>query len=70
MELVCNMTKPLWVTGKKYIMDSSLCLLKGFVGMLDIGMYGRLLVKKFRNWRTCIHRYEINAHCLIVNGQL
>ena len=60
---MCNMTKPLWVTGNTYIMDISLCVLKGLVGILDIGIYGSLLVKKFRNWKTCIYGYEINAHC-------
>ena len=63
MTLMCNMIKPLWVTVKTHIMDSSLCVLKGLVGILDIGIYGRLLVKKYRNWKTGIHRYEINAHC-------
>ena len=63
MELMCNMTKPLWVTGKTYIMYSSLCVLKRLVGMLDIGIYDILLMKKFRNWKTGIHMYEINAHC-------
>ena len=58
-----NMTKPLWVTGKTYIMDSSLCVLKGLFGMLDIGIYGSLLVNKFRNLKTGIYGYEINAHC-------
>ena len=63
MKLMCNMTKPLWVTGKTYIMDSSLCVLKGLVGMIDIGIHGILLAKNFRNWKTGIHRYEINSHC-------
>ena len=49
-----NMTKPLWVTGNTYIMDSSLCGLKGLVGMIDIVIYGSLLAKKFRNWKTGI----------------
>ena len=52
MTLMCNMPKQLWVTGKTYIMESSLCVLKGLVGMLDIGIYGSLLVKKFRYWTT------------------
>ena len=56
MALMYNMTKPLWVTGKTYIMDSSLCVLKGLVGILGIDIYGRFLVKKFRNWKTGIHR--------------
>ena len=50
IELMCNNTKPLWVTGKTYIMEISLCVLKGFFGMIDIGIYVNLLVKKFRNW--------------------
>ena len=44
-------------------MDSGLCVLKGLVDMLDIGIYGSLLVKKLRNWKTGISVYEINAHC-------
>ena len=59
-----NMTKPLWVSGKTYITDSSLCVLKRLVGMIDIGIYGSLLEKKFRNWKTGIYGYKINAHCL------
>ena len=65
MALMCNMKKPLWVTGKTYIMDidSSLCVMKGLVGMLDIGIYGSLLVKKLRSRKTGIYCYEMNAHC-------
>ena len=62
MELMFNMTKTLWVTGKTYIMDSILCVFKGLFGMIDIGIYDSLLVKKFRSWKTGIHIYEINAH--------
>ena len=47
MAFMCNMKKPLRVTGKIYILDSSLCVLKGLVGMLDIVIYGSVLVKKF-----------------------
>ena len=43
-------------------MDSSLCVLKGFVGMLEIVIYDRVLVNKFRNRKTGIYGYEINAH--------
>ena len=44
-------------------MDSSLCVLKGLIGMLETGMYGRVFVKKFINRKTVIYGYEINAHC-------
>ena len=37
-------------------------MLKGLVGIFDIGICGSLLVKKFRNWKTGIYVYEINAH--------
>ena len=47
--LMCNTKKTLCVTGKKYIVYSSLYVLKELVDMLDIGIYGILLVKKFRN---------------------
>ena len=63
MKLMCNMTKPFWVIGKTYIMESSLCALKGLIGMLDTVIYGSLLVKKFRNGKKGIHRYETNPHC-------
>ena len=52
IELMCDMTKPLWVTSKTYIIDSGQCVLKGLVGMLDKVIYGSLLVKNFRNWKT------------------
>ena len=48
------MTKIFWVTGNTYIMGSSLCVLKGLVGMIDIVIYGSLLAKKFKNWKTGI----------------
>ena len=65
MLLMCNMKKSLWVTGKTYIMYIILFVLKVLVGMLDIGIYGSLLVNKFRNWKTGIYEYDINAHCLL-----
>ena len=62
MSLMWNTTKPMWVTDKTKIMDSSLYVLKGFVGMLGIVIYGRVLVNKFRKLKTGIYGYEINAH--------
>ena len=54
--------KPLWVTVKIYNMEIRSCVLKELFVMIYLVIYGRLLVKKFRNWKTGIHRYEINAH--------
>ena len=54
MAFLCIMTKPLWVTGNTYIMDNSLYVLKGLVGIIDINIYGSLLTKRFRNMKTGI----------------
>ena len=43
-------------------MDVSLRVLKRLVGMIDIGIYGSILVRKFRNWKIGIYGYESNAH--------
>ena len=59
--------EPLWVKVNTTMMDSSLCLLIGFVGMIEIGMYGRVLVKKLRYWKTGIYGYEINVHCFKIS---
>ena len=50
-------------------MEIRLCVLKGLFGMIDIGIYGSLLVKKFRNWKTGIHTYKINAHGFLINRE-
>ena len=57
MSFMCNMKKTLWVTGKTPTMDSSLCMLKVLVVMIEIGFYISMLVKKFRNWKTDTYRY-------------
>ena len=56
IKFMSNMIKALCVTVKTYIMDSSLCVLEGLFGIIDIGLYGSLLVKKFKNWKTGIHK--------------
>ena len=63
MELMWNMTKPLWVTGKTEIMDSILCVFKGLVGMIEICLYGSILLKDFENRKKGIYICVINAHC-------
>ena len=62
MILIWNMKNSLWVTGNTTIMDSSVCVLKGLVGIIGIGIYGSVLVKKFRNRKNVIYGYEIIAH--------
>ena len=35
--------------------------------MLEISIYGRVLAKKLRNWKTGINGYEINSHCFKIS---
>ena len=48
ISLVWRMTKPLWGTGKAVVLDSGFCVLKGLIGMYDIGLYGSAVTKKRR----------------------
>ena len=62
MSLMWNMKKPLWETGKTVITNSGFCMLRGFIGMFERGLYRSELVKKHRYRPTGIYRYGINAH--------
>ena len=57
MALMWNTKKLVLVTGKTRVMDSSLSLLKGLIGILDKGICGRVLLNNFRNWETVIYGY-------------
>ena len=57
ISLMCNMIKKLWRTGKTAIMGSGLYVLKGFVGIVEVGIYGSVLVNNFRSYKTYIYRY-------------
>ena len=41
-------TKPMFGIGKSVVMDSGFCVLKGRVGMLAHGVYGKKVIKKKR----------------------
>ena len=43
-------------------MDCGFCLLKGLIGMYEIGIYGSALVKKCRYWLLVINENQTNAH--------
>ena len=51
----------LWVTGKTYIMESSLCVLKGLVGMLDISNNG--IVETSIKTASSILNYDNSRKC-------
>ena len=44
------------------IMDSCFSVLKWLIGMYEIVVYGRTVLKKRRYWLSGINGYQINAH--------
>ena len=62
LALMWRMTEPLRGTGKKLIIYSGLCVLKGLIGMYKIGVYGSIVVNKRRYWTSAIYGDQINAH--------
>ena len=62
MALVWRITKPVWVTGKMVIMESGLCVLKGFIGMYERGVFGSSVTKKRIYWQSGINEDQIEAN--------
>ena len=62
MALMCRITKKLWITGKAVIVDSGFYVLKVFICMYDILVYGSAVVKNSRYCTSVIYGDQINAH--------
>ena len=45
--LVVSITKPLWGTGKVVVVYSGFCVLEGWISMMDKGILGSSLIKKW-----------------------
>ena len=54
--------KPLWGIGGTVITDSDFCVLRGFIDMLERGIYGSTLTKNYGYWKTEIYGDSINYH--------
>ena len=48
ISLIWRMTNPLWVTGKKVVMESGFCVLRRFIGIFERGVYISSLVNNNR----------------------
>ena len=48
MSLMRRVTKPLWGTGNKVLVDNGFCVLRGLVGVFEIIIYVSALAKKHR----------------------
>ena len=62
MELMWRMTKPLWGTGKTVIIDSGSLVLKGLIGMYNIGVYVNAVAKNHIYCPSGIYVDQTNAH--------
>ena len=60
--LMARITNPLWVTGKVVFMDSGLCVLEGFISMVEKDVLGSVLVQKPRYWPKGVPSEEILPH--------
>ena len=62
VDFIQRTIKPLWGTGKTVITDSDFCVFRGFIDMLERGIYGSTLTKNYGYWTTEIYGDGINYH--------
>ena len=57
-----RMKNLLWGTGKVVFMDIIFCVLEGFISMVEKGVLGSTLIKKWRYWPKGVPSEEILRH--------
>ena len=62
MVLMWRTDKLFWITGNMMIMDISLCVLNGLVGMSGRIVYGSIVVNKCIYWPAGIYGDKINSY--------
>ena len=58
-DLMVRMTNPIWGTGKVVVMDSGFCVLEVFISMVEKGVLGSALIKKWCYWTKGVTAEEI-----------
>ncbi|KAL7487058.1 hypothetical protein ACHAW6_012665 [Cyclotella cf. meneghiniana] len=58
--LMCEMTVPIYGTGKMESMDSGFCVTAGILHLHELGIYGQALIKKHKYWPKDIPGNQIN----------
>ena len=56
------MKNPLWETGKVFIIDSTFCVLEVIILMIEKGVLGSALIKKWFYWPKGVQEKEIIWH--------
>ena len=62
MEILLQLTKPVWFTGKVFVLESGFCVLQALVELEKIGLFAVALIKKHRYWPKYVPGNEIIAH--------
>ena len=57
-----RLTKPVWSTGKVFVLDSRFCFLQALVELKKKGLFAAALIKKCRYWPKYVPGDEIIAH--------
>ena len=60
--LLLRLTKPVWSTGKVFVLDSGFCVLKAIVELRNKGLFAASLIKKRRYWPKYIPGDDIIQH--------
>ena len=60
--LLLQLTKPVWSTGKVFVLDSGFCVLKDIVGIWNKGLFAASLIKKRQYWPKYIPGDNIIQH--------
>ena len=60
--LLLRLTKPVWSTGKVFVLDSGFCVLKAIVELRNKGLFAASLIKKRRYWPKYIPGNDIIQH--------
>ena len=56
-----QLTKPVWSTGKVFVLDSGFCVLQAVVELMKKGLFAAALIKKCRYWPKYVPGDEIIA---------
>ena len=60
VELMIQLIRAIWITGKVIIMVRRFCVIKGLLEVINRGFYGSALIKKMRYYHNRVNVYCIN----------
>ena len=61
-QLLLNLCKSLYGSGKVVVLDSGFCVLEALIALKKVGVFSHAVIKKRRYWPKYVPGDEINAH--------